>query len=76
LELRLYILVIDAAAGRAYAVDPDGAVIAGTYDGYRIASFVLDPAKAEQTVVAPGTDVLEGLERVAAIARREGARIS
>jgi predicted amidohydrolase len=76
LELRLYVVVIDAAAGRAYAIDPDGAVIAGTYDGYRIASFVLDPAKAEQTVVAPGTDVLEGLERVAAIARREGARIS
>jgi predicted amidohydrolase len=39
LELRMYIVVIDDARKRAYAVDPDGAIICGTYDGYEIASF-------------------------------------
>lgn len=65
LELRMYIVVMDAARSRAYAVDPDGAVLCGTFDGYEIASFVFDPEKARQTAVAPGTDVLEGLERAA-----------
>lgn len=69
LELRMYIVVIDKTANRAYAVDPDGAVICGTFDGYEIASFVYDPEKARQTFVAPGTDVLEGLQRAAQHAR-------
>ena len=65
LELRMYIVVIDTSQGRAYAVDPDGVVLCGTFDGYEIASFVFDPEKGRQTAVAPGTDVLEGLERAA-----------
>ncbi|HKE36317.1 MAG TPA: carbon-nitrogen hydrolase family protein [Candidatus Baltobacteraceae bacterium] len=71
LELRIYVVVFDRTNDRAYAVDPDGTVIAGTFDNYRIASFALDPRKTTETMVAPGTDIVEGLERVAAIARHE-----
>ena len=74
LELRMYGIVLDNQNRRAYAVDPDGAVVAGTMDGFRLASFSLDPRKTLETLVAPGTDIVEGLERVAAISRREGAR--
>ena len=63
LELKMYLAVIDRARRRAFAVDPDGSVICGTFDGYEIASFTYDPARAEQTLVAPGTDVRAGLER-------------
>jgi hypothetical protein len=67
LEVRMYLVVFDIAARRSYVVDPDGAVIAGTFDEYRLASFTLDPRRTAQTTVAPGTDVADGLERVAAI---------
>lgn len=65
LELRMYVVVIDEARNRAYAVDPDGVIICGTYDGYEVASFTYDPARTAQTMVAPGTDVRAGLERAA-----------
>lgn len=65
LELRMYIVVIDEARNRAYAVDPDGAIVCGTFDGYEIASFTYDPLRTQQTLVAPGTDVRAGLERAA-----------
>lgn len=64
LELRMYLIAIDSERARAYAVDPDGTVVCGTFDGYEIASFLFDPTKTQQTAVAPGTDVLEGLLRV------------
>jgi predicted amidohydrolase len=67
LELRIFVIVLDRAAPRAYAVDPDGAVIAGTFGDYRIASFALDVRKALQTVVAPGTNVEAGIERVSVL---------
>jgi predicted amidohydrolase len=63
LELRMYVVVIDTSRNRAYAVDPDGVVICGTYRDYEIASFAFDPARTQQTTVAPGTDVLAGLQR-------------
>lgn len=66
LELRLYLIVFDRSEGRAFAVDPDGVAIAGTFDGYRMASFSFDPRKTTETTVAPGTDVAEALERIAA----------
>ncbi len=66
LELRMYLIVVDSLRDRAYAVDPDGTVICGTFGDYEIASFVYDPAKTQQTAVAPGTDVLEGLQRAGA----------
>jgi predicted amidohydrolase len=71
LELRVYMVVFDEVAKRAFAVDPDGAIVAGTFDGYRLASFLLDPGKTTQTLVAPGTDIGEGLAYVAEINARE-----
>jgi predicted amidohydrolase len=69
LELRIYLIVVDTAHGRAYAVDPDGAIVCGTFGEYEVASFTFDPAKTRQTAVAPGTDVLEGLRRAQQHAR-------
>jgi N-carbamoylputrescine amidase len=69
LELRMYIVVIDERRRRAYAVDPDGAVICGTFGGYEVASFLFDSQRTRQTAVAPGTDVLEGLKRAEQHAR-------
>jgi predicted amidohydrolase len=71
LELRIYVVVFDAAGGRAFAVDPDGTIVAGTFDGYRLASFSFDPSKAAQTTVAPGTDICDGFESVTAIVDRQ-----
>ncbi len=67
LELRLYVVVFDAAANRAFAVDPEGTIVAGTFADYRIASFLFDPRKVNETLVAPGSDIAEGLEAVARI---------
>lgn len=67
LELRCYLVVFDESARRAFAVDPDGAVVAGTFDGFQLASFSFDGRKTAETNVAPGTDVREGLERTARI---------
>jgi predicted amidohydrolase len=67
IELRLYLVVFDLPKKRAFAVDPDGTVVAGTFGTYRLASFLFDPRKAAETIVAPGSDVAEALERVAAI---------
>jgi len=64
LELRIYVIVFDRQADRAYAVDPDGAIVAGTFGDYRMASFSLDLRRTMETSVAPGTDIGEGLERV------------
>ncbi len=69
LELRMYVVVIDTARNRAYAVDPDGSIVCGTFADYEVASFTFDPLKAHQTAVAPGTDVLAGLERAQSNAR-------
>ncbi|MFN2449497.1 MAG: carbon-nitrogen hydrolase family protein [Candidatus Baltobacteraceae bacterium] len=66
LELRMYLAVIDEGRRRAFAVDPDGAVLCGTFGSYDMAAFAFDPARAQQTLVAPGTDVLAGLARAAA----------
>jgi predicted amidohydrolase len=70
-ELRLYLIVFDRARGRAYAIDPDGAIVAGSFDGYRFPSFALDTKRTLATVLVPGTDVAAGIERVTALARRE-----
>ncbi len=60
-ELRAYVVVFAPAATRAFVVDPDGAVVAGTFDDYRLASFVYDRSRTQATLVAPSTDVAEGL---------------
>ncbi|MGB6414362.1 MAG: hypothetical protein WBF19_13525, partial [Candidatus Cybelea sp.] len=67
LELRLYLVVFDRTHRRAFAVDPDGTIVAGTFDDFRLASFTYDPRKVCETIVAPGTDIAEGLERIAAL---------
>jgi predicted amidohydrolase len=68
-ELRAYVAVVSArAGGRAFACDPDGAVICGTFGDFRVAAFLYDAERTAATLVAPQTDVLEGLRRVAAIA--------
>lgn len=64
LELRIFVVAIDTARKRAFAADPDGSVVAGTFGDYHVASFVLDPQRTEQTLVAPGTDIAVGLQRV------------
>ncbi|HUY40683.1 MAG TPA: carbon-nitrogen hydrolase family protein [Candidatus Dormibacteraeota bacterium] len=69
-EARMYVVVLDAQAGRAFVVDPDYAIVCGTFDGYRLAACAIDPAKTAQTLVAPGTDVAEGLARVHAMTMR------
>jgi predicted amidohydrolase len=70
-ELRMYVIVFDRAAQRAFAVDPDGTIVAGTFEDFRIASFALDAGRTEQTLVAPNTDVAEGIELVQSLAHRE-----
>lgn len=71
LELRLYVIVLDIARHRAYAVDPDGAVVCGTFEGYRVAAFSFNGLRTSETLVAPHTDVLEGLSRAALAAGNE-----
>lgn len=60
-ELRCYVVVLDAARDRAFAVDPDGVVVAGTFSELRVAAFAYDAGRARATVVAPHTDVARGL---------------
>lgn len=77
-ELRAYVVVFDTANRRAYAVDPDGVVVAGTFEGLRLAAFVYDAARSAATTVAPRTDVLAGLnaaESIRAKARPQVARV-
>lgn len=67
LELRLYVIAFDRRAERAFAVDPDGSVIAGTFGGYSLGSFSFDRRKTTETSVAPGSDIAQALERVEAL---------
>ncbi len=69
-ELRLYLIVCGRDGTRAFAVDPDGAVVAGTYGEYRVAGFNYDPSRAEATTLAPHTDVLRGLQTAASVRAR------
>jgi predicted amidohydrolase len=67
-ELRSYVIVIDERApGRAYAADPDGTILAGTFDGYDVATFLYEPSRSAQTAAAPETDVLDGLRAIEAL---------
>ncbi len=66
-ESRMYVIVIDAVGKRAFVVDPDHSIVCGTFDDYRIAGCAVDLTKTEQTLIVPGTDIAEGLERVHAM---------
>ncbi len=74
LELRMYVIVFDEGARRAYAVDPDGVLVAGTFGDYRLASFALDARKTLETLVAPGTDIAAGIERIGTLVGAVPAR--
>lgn len=73
-ELRAFVIIFvpaeESANERAYVVDPDGLVVAGTFGGLRLAAFVYDPARTAATTVAPTTDVLAGLRTAEAIRAR------
>jgi hypothetical protein len=69
-ELRAYVIFFDEDAERAFAVDPDGAIVAGTFDGYRLAAFTYERSRAATTLVAPASDVLAGLREAEEIRRR------
>lgn len=69
-ELRAYVVAF-ADPERAFAVDPDGVVVAGTFGGYRMAAFVHDAARAAATCVAPATDVLAGLRNAEEMRSRD-----
>ena len=64
-ELRAYLVVLDTVRRRAFAVDPDGSVVCGTFDGFELAAFTFERARTDAWRVAPGTDVREGLVRAA-----------
>jgi hypothetical protein len=67
-ELRAYVVVLDTPRRRAFAVDPDGAILAGTFGAFELAAFAFDRRRTEVWTVAPETDVRAGLERVAELA--------
>lgn len=69
LELRLYVIALDTARDRAYAVGPDGTVVCGTFDGYRVAAFSFNGVRTSETLVAPHTDIMDGLSRAALSSR-------
>jgi predicted amidohydrolase len=69
-ELRAYVVVLDTLDRRAFAVDPDGSVICGTFDTFAVAAFTFDRRRTDAWLLAPHTDVRAGLEAVAAIAAR------
>ena len=62
LELRIFVICI-VAGELAFAADPDGVVVCGTFGDFRTATFAFAPERTKQTLVAPHTDILEGLER-------------
>ncbi len=63
-ELRAYVVVLDTPRRRAFAVDPDGAVVCGTFGELELAAFAFDRARTDTWRVAPATDVREGLVRI------------
>ena len=63
-ELRAYVVVFDAPRRRAFAVDPDGTVVCGTFGAFELAAFTFDRSRTDAWRVAPATDVREALVRV------------
>ena len=74
-ELRAWIIGFDRDKSRAVAVDPDGVVVAGTYDDLKMAAFAYDRGRSGNGFVAPFTDVFAGLRNAEAI-RARGAEPS
>jgi predicted amidohydrolase len=72
-ELRAYVVVFDSPRRRAFAVDPDGAVVCGTFGDFELAAFAFDRARTDVWRVAPATDVREALVRTSQIVGRTRA---
>jgi predicted amidohydrolase len=67
-ELRAYIVVIgEQPPARAFAVDPDGTIVCGTFDDFECAAFTYERTRTAQTTFAPHTDLLDGLTTVDAL---------
>jgi len=66
-ELRCYIAVLDTPQRRAFAVDPDGTVVCGTFGDFELAAFSFERRRTDAWRVAPGTDVREALVRTAGL---------
>ncbi len=64
-ELRAYVIAFDSPRRRAFAVDPDGTIVCGTFETFELAAFAFDRNRTDGWRVAPGTDVREGLMRAA-----------
>jgi predicted amidohydrolase len=68
-ELRAYIIVLDTLDRRAFAVDPDGVVVCGTYGAFELAAFSFDRRRTDSWIVAPHTDVRASLLAVETMRR-------
>ena len=66
-ELRAYVVVFDTPRRRAFAVDPDGTIVCGTFGAFELAAFTFERARTDAWRVAPATDVRDGLVRVGRI---------
>ncbi|MDB5092207.1 MAG: Nitrilase/cyanide hydratase and apolipoprotein N-acyltransferase [Candidatus Eremiobacteraeota bacterium] len=64
-ELRCYVAVLDTPRRRAFAVDPDGTLVCGTFGDFELAAFAFDRKRTDVWRVAPQTDVREALVRIA-----------
>jgi predicted amidohydrolase len=72
-ELRAYVVVLDTLGRRAFAVDPDGTVVCGTFGDFDLAAFTFERARTDAWRIAPHTDVRAAYERVAAIGQAGAA---
>ncbi len=73
-ELRAYVVVLDTLERRAFAVDPDGAVVCGTFGAFELAAFSFDRARTDAWTIAPHTNIRTAIGTVDAIARAGAAR--
>ena len=64
-ELRCYVAVLDTPRRRAFAADPDGTLVCGTFGDFELAAFAFDRKRTDVWRVAPQTDVREALVRIA-----------
>ncbi len=67
-ELRAYVVVLDTLGRRAFAIDPDGTILCGTFEGFDIAAFSFDRTRTDAWTIAPHTDVRAALSSVESIA--------
>jgi predicted amidohydrolase len=63
-ELRAYLVAFDSPRRRAFAVDPDGSIVCGTFGDFELAAFSFERLRTDAWRVAPATDVREALVRI------------